>query len=233
MNIKLIASRSKTPRSVSPLNLKVNIYAIQAIVFVCAFLMFIDTVAQDRDRTKAQEFAVQQEQMRKTMVMREMDSGVYYMDLGMHDIADEKFRFVLANVKSVPSDLTFYFGKNSFLQSKFKQSIDWLNKYIQLKGTNGQFSQEAITWKTKAEGEFLKEKSQSAKRVEEVLSANYTIDCGPTGKVMCPVCKGNHVIIKKGPFSNEYKTCPYCNEHGILTCDEYNKLLRGELQPRQ
>ena len=64
----------------------------------------------------------------------------------------------------------------------------------------------------------------------EVLSASYDIDCGPSGKVTCPVCKGDHVQIKKGAFGAEYHTCPYCNEHGLLTCEQYNLLLRGELK---
>lgn len=189
-------------------------------------------VAQDRDRLKVQEYQQQQDQVKKTFTLREYDSAVLLMENGFHERADVKFRYVLANLKSVPSDLTFYFGKNSFLMNQYKQSIDWLNKYIQLKGTNGQFSAEAVDLKRQAEQEFLKEKTQSAKEVEQVLSTSYTIDCGPSGKVVCPVCRGDHVIIKKGIFSNEYRTCPYCDEHGILTCDEYNLLLRGELKSK-
>ena len=117
--------------------------------------------------------------------------------------------------KSVPSDLTFFFGKNSFHLGRYKQSIDWLNKYIQLKGTNGQYSNEAVSWMRKAEAEFVKEKSQASEQAAEVLSTNYDIDCGPAGKVTCPVCKGDHVIVKKGAFGPAYKTCAYCNEHGL------------------
>ena len=183
-------------------------------------------------QTKVDEYILQQEQLKKTALLRELDSGVYYMDLGNYLKADQKFQHVLENVKSVPSDLTFYFGKNSFYLEKYKQSIDWLNKYIQLKGTNGQYSQEAVQWLKKSEAEFVKEKSKASAKVEEILSINYDIDCGTSGKVTCPVCKGDHVIVKKGAFSPEYKTCSYCNEHGLLTCEEYNKLLRGQLQPK-
>ena len=193
----------------------------------------VSSFAQEKDRIKAQEYIQEQEQFRKAQVMRELDSAIYLMDLGENLRADEKFKYVLSNIKSVPSDLTYYFGKNSFLLGKYKQSIDWLNKYVQLKGTAGQFSNDALDWKKKAEAEYLKTKVDDSKKVAEVLSTDYTIDCGPEGKVYCPVCKGEHVIIKKGIFGNEYKTCPYCNEHGILTCEEYNLLLRGELQPRQ
>ncbi len=166
------------------------------------------------------------------MTLRELDSGVYFMDRGEHALADEKFRYVLQNIRSVPSDLTFYFGKNSHQLGLYKQSIDWLNKYIQLKGTSGQFYQEATEWLAKAQGEYLKEKSEAQKKTQQLLSSNYDIDCGPTGKVSCPVCQGSHVIVRKGPLGDSFRTCVYCNEHGILTCEEYNKLLRGELRER-
>jgi hypothetical protein len=155
------------------------------------------------------------------------------MDLGEYELADKKLRLVLENIKSVPSDLTFFFGKNSFYLKRYKQSIDWINKYIQLKGTSGQYYTEATDVLNKAQVELLNERANDAKKTEELFSKNYDIDCGPSGKVSCPVCKGDHVIIKQGPFGDEYKTCPYCNQHGILTCEEYNKLLRGELEKRQ
>lgn len=187
-------------------------------------------MAQDE---RTQEYLRQEEQRRKSALMRELDSGVYYMDIGEYKLADKKFRYVLANIKSVPSDLTFYFGKNSFYLSEFRQSIDWLNKYIQLKGTDGQYSEEATAWLRKAEEGLLGSKQTETKNAAEVLSKNYEIDCGPSGKVYCPVCKGDHVIIKKGPFGDQFQTCPYCNEHGMLSCEDYNKLLRGDLQKKQ
>ncbi len=203
---------------------------MQQRFFTLVFLFAAHFVSAQQ--TKTEEYLLQQEQIRKTALLRELDSGVFYMDEGRYVVADEKFKYVLENIKSVPSDLVFYFGKNSFQLMKYKQSIDWLNKYIQLKGTNGQFSQEAIQLLKKAEAEFVKEKIVETQKAEEILSINYEIDCGPSGKVICPVCKGEHVIIKPGAFKNEYKTCPYCNEHGILTCEEYNQLVRGELKPR-
>lgn len=181
---------------------------------------------------RVDQYLVQKEQMKKAALMRELDSGVYLMDIGKYALAEAKFQYVLDNVRSVPSDLTFYFGKNSFHLQKYKQSIDWLNKYIQLKGTNGQFSNQAVDWLKQAETEYLKEKATASVKAIEVLSSNYDIDCGPAGKVTCPVCKGDHVVIKRGAFGDEYKTCVYCDEHGWLTCEEYNNLLRGQLKPR-
>lgn len=199
------------------------------ILFTTLYLCALSGFTQD-ERTL--EYLRQEEQRKRSETLRELDSGAYYMDNGQYVMADQKFKFVLQNVKSVPSDLTFFFGKNSFFLSQYKQSIDWLNKYIQLKGTTGQYYNEAIGWLKKAETEFVNEKSNASQKTQQILSGNYYIDCGATGKVTCPVCRGNHVIIKKGPFGDSFKTCPYCNEHGILTCEEYNRLIRGELQPK-
>jgi hypothetical protein len=179
-----------------------------------------------------EEYLREQEQLKRMLLMKQLDSGVYYMESGQHALADEKFKGVLANIKAVPSDLAYYFGKNSYFLKQYQQSIDWLNKYIQLKGMNGQFSKDAVTWLRRSEQELLSERKQEVARNDQVLSSDYEIDCGPTGKVICPVCRGDHVIIKKGAFGDDYRTCPYCNEHGILSCEEYNLLVKGELKPK-
>jgi len=195
-----------------------------------ALLLFVVVSNSYGQRERIDDYKLQQEQLRKAELLRQLDSGVYYLDMGNYTLADAKFRHVLENIKSVPSDLTFFFGKNSFYMEQYKQSIDWLTKYIQLKGTNGQYSKEAASLLKNAEAEYLKEKTKEMEKAGEVLSSNYDIDCGPSGKVICPVCKGDHVQVKKGAFGAEYHTCPYCNEHGILTCEQYNLLLRGELK---
>lgn len=200
------------------------------LILSSCLLHFQDGSAQEDQRV--QEYLRQEQQRKLAETMRELDSGVFFMDHGEHLRADEKFRYALNHLQSIPSDLTFYFGKNSFYLSRYRQSVDWLNKYIQLKGTTGQYSEEAVTLLNDAEKKLVAEKAENAKKVGEVLSASYDIDCGPSGKVICPVCKGDHVITRRGPFGNQYKTCPYCDEHGMLTCKEYNSLLRGQLKPK-
>lgn len=202
------------------------------IAWVVFSFVLCASVGVAQDRSKTEEYLQQGEQYKKAMLMRVLDSGVQFMESGNYVLADEKFQYVLKNMKSVPSDLTFYFGKNSYHLEQYKQSIDWLNKYIQLKGTNGQFSEEALQLLKKSENEFLKEKSKAVTKATEVLSTDFDIDCGPDGKVVCPVCKGDHVITKKGSFGPLYQTCGYCNEHGLLTCEEYNLLIRGQLKAK-
>jgi len=198
------------------------------------FLMLLSTLSaySQTDQERAEEFRIQSEQRKRAAVLQVLDSAVRHIDEGEYELADKKLVYVLNSIKSVPSDLTFYFGKNSFYLGKYKQSIDWLNKYIQLKGTAGQFYSEAVEVLKRSEEGLIAERSKDVKNVEQVFSNTFDIDCGPAGKVMCPVCKGSTVLIKKGYMSDEYRTCPYCDKHGNLTCAEYNQLIRGELRPK-
>lgn len=202
----------------------------KAILFIVFSIISSSVIAQDKEL--AEQFRLQAEQRKRAAIMQVLDSAVQHIDNEEYAQADTKLLYVLNNVKSVPSDLTFYFGKNSFYLKKYKQSIDWLNKYLQLKGSTGQFYAEAISILRKSEEGLLNEKARLAAKAEQVMSTSYDIDCGPSGKVICPVCKGTTVIIKKGYIKDQYQTCQYCDKHGNLTCEEYNSLIRGELKPK-
>ena len=195
------------------------------------FLLFsIAALAQDTEQDRLKTREQQRELEKERRIRAELDSGIFYLNREQYDLADVKFRYTLNNMKSIPSDLAYFFGKNSYYLGKYKQSVDWLTKYIQLKGTTGQYSSEASGALKKSEEALLVERHSESAKATQVLSQNYTIDCGPAGKVVCPVCTGSTVIIKKEYLSDVYKTCPYCNKLGYLTCDEYNQLLRGQLK---
>lgn len=219
---------SKTIKQVVSINYLRSLSFISFLAVVTTCLPFLAFAQQTPE-----EYIQQQEQLKRIQLRQEIDSGAYYIEIGKYELADAKLKYVLSNIKAVPSDVVFYFGKNSFFLGLYRQSVDWLNKYIQLKGTTGQYSKEAVEWLKKAEAELLVQQTKEAAKAEEILSSNnYEIDCGPTGKVICPVCGGDHVIVKRGPLQNDYRTCPYCDDHGILTCEEYNLLVQGKLKPK-
>ena len=208
---------------------------MRTFIVLCIGLVLIvnpfSSSAQESEKEKIKLMEMQREAEKQRQVSMIIDSAIYLSEHEMYEDADEKFIYALKNSKSIPSDLTYHFGRNSFHLSKYKQSVDWLNKYIQLKGTTGQYSEAAAEWRKKAEIELLKEQKIQSKEAAEILSRDYDIDCGPTGKVICPVCNGSTVIIKRGYFGETYKTCPYCSKHGFLACEDYNKLVRGQLTP--
>lgn len=179
----------------------------------------------------------QSEEYERGQNLKYLDLGIKQYETGKYTDADESFRHVLETVKVLPAEVCYYFGVNSFYLEQYKQSINWLNKYLALKGTSGQFFDECTKYLDKAEEKYLQ---ASAVTNDEVYdpgeSVDYTvmpkIDCGPTGKVLCPVCKGQTVIIKRSAMSLDYRSCPYCDKHGNLSCDEYNLLLQGELKPK-
>ncbi len=183
------------------------------------------------ERDKIQQLEMQREAERQRGIRQKLDSAIVLVNEGSHEAADEKLRAVLRNIRSVPSELAFYVGKNSHYLNRHKQAIDWLNKYIQLKGTSGQFYAEAVALQRQSEAAVLKENETQRQQAADVFSKDYDIDCGPTGKVVCPVCNGSTVVIKKGYFGNKYSTCQFCHQKGFLVCEDYNKLLRGELKP--
>ena len=185
----------------------------------------------EAEKEKLREIEAQKQIDRQRKVTMAIDSAVRLSEEGRYEEADARFKKVLKAIRSVPTDLTYHFGRNSVFMGNFKQSVDWLNKYIQLKGTGGQYSEDAVTWLKKAEEELLKEKEVEAKLAQQVLSSDYTIDCGPSGRVVCPVCKGTTVIMKKDYLGTKYSTCGYCKTKGYLECEDYNKLLKGQLKP--
>ena len=177
------------------------------------------------------------EEYERGQKLKFLDLGIKQYENGLYNDADKSFRQVLESVKVLPAEICYYFGANSYYLGQYKQSINWLNKYIALKGTSGQFFEESTTFLEQAQEKYL---SASAVNKEDIYNPgediDYTVmprvDCGPAGKVICPVCKGQTVIIKRSAMSLNYQSCPYCDNHGNLTCDDYNLLLLGELRPK-
>lgn len=200
-----------------------NVYVLVLISALCLGSVS-RTFAQDDEYERGQKLMY-------------LDLGIQQYESGNYEEADKSFREVLESVKVLPAEICYYVGVNSFYLEKYKQSINWLNKYMALKGTSGQFFDNCTKYLEKAEENYLLASGEKEQEVfdpgEEV---DYTVmpevDCGPTGKVVCPVCKGQTVIIKKSAMSLAYKSCPYCDNHGNLSCDNYNLLLKGELKPK-
>lgn len=164
-----------------------------------------------------------------------IDTAVFYMDNADYVKADGYYMEAIEKINVLSADFCFYFGKNSFYMNKYAQSIDWLNKYLELKGSRGQFSEETLSLLDKAETAF-RESGGSAKNGADVNSKFFylnTINCEEGSVISCPVCKGRDVIITLDRFGEKnYKTCPY-STNGVLTCGEYTLLIQGRLQPKK
>ncbi len=148
-----------------------------------------------------------------------------------YDKADSILKKNIVESNSISSEITFLFGKNSYFLKKYNQSINWLNKYLELRGLSGNFSDETIKFLELSNTKLLLETEKNIDNVYvQLFSYNY-IEC-PNNRKVCPICEGSSVMIIENEISKIYKTCPFSDNSGFLTCDEYNLFLRGELKPK-
>lgn len=170
----------------------------------------------------------------ETQYKQIMDEGVRLMETGNYQDADKKFKQVLRNLEVLPSEICFYFGKNSYFLKEYKQSINWLNKYLELKGTQGQYFDECIAYLNRSEKAFEIQREKDADKVAKEFSRKNEFDCQGHDFFQCPVCKGDGVLLKPGKLDNIiYETCPYCNGSGRISCEDYKKYMRGELTTKE
>lgn len=173
-------------------------------------------------------------QLRQEDPRRFIDTAVVLMDSQKHLEADRYFMTALDRIDVLSADFCFYFGKNSLFLNKYSQSIDWLNKYLELKGSRGQFSKETLALLEKAEEGFRQNRgTTSSADVNSKFFYLNTINCNDDKPIICPVCKGDDVIITTDALGEKfYKECPY-STNGVLTCREFNLLIQGNLKAKK
>jgi len=171
------------------------------------------------------------QEIREAEFLGRMDLGEELMLKGKYEEANEEFLFVINNKKVLPGSIAYLFGRNSFHLGQYKQSINWLNKYIQIKGTKGQYYEPAVRYLQLAEDEYREIQTRKYQEIENDL-ANQEYDCDGLDNMICPVCHGSGVIIKRGYFDNVYQTCPYSAGEGYLSCKDYNLFMQGILEPK-
>ena len=165
---------------------------------------------------------------------RNIDTAVILMSEERYAEADGYFMIALENINVLSADFCFYFGKNSYFLNNYAQSIDWLNKYLELKGSRGQYSKEVISLLEKAEEGFRQDRTAtSSVDVKTRFFYLNTVNCGNAEMITCPVCKGDDVITTKNQFGERlFRKCPY-SHNGLLTCAQFNLLIQGKLKPKE
>lgn len=164
-----------------------------------------------------------------------IDTAIVYMEQAQYKKADEYFMAALNKIDLLSADFCYFFGKNSLLLGENAQSIDWLNKYLELKGSRGQYSKEVLGLLDTAEERFRNEKPDNKAGVDINAKFFYlnTIPCDEGQPITCPVCKGEGVIITRDRLGERlYKTCPF-STNGVLSCEEYNLLIQGLLKTKK
>lgn len=168
-------------------------------------------------------------------ITKQIDDGVSLMERGEFARADFYFRQALETVKRVPADLCFYFGKNSYHLHKYKQSIDWLGKYLEIKGTTGRFFDQATEYLKLAESDYLAQLEKGSSKVNQSAdnapaAKEKALNCEEHPYVVCPICNGSGVIVSSGKLGAlVYKTCPYSDESGRMRCEDFLLYQTGQL----
>src|SRR4051812_8468876 len=97
---------------------------IKRFLTLALVLGFIQAFAQSQsEKNKIRELELQRQTERTRKVSQKIDSAVRLSEEGQYETADKLFRTALKSIRSVPSDLTFHFGKNSFFLGKYRQSV--------------------------------------------------------------------------------------------------------------
>ena len=110
-------------------------------------------------------------------LLLEVEEGVNLMNAGHYMEADRKFKKALRNLDVLPAEISFYFGKNSYFLDQYKQSINWLNKYIELKGTKGRYFEECVEYLNRAEMAYKLESDKNSNQVISELTKSNEFDC--------------------------------------------------------
>ena len=84
-------------------------------------------------------------------------------------------------------------------------------------------------WASNSRDLSIDKKNDTENVIVELFSYRY-IEC-PNNIKLCPICKGSRVMITETNLGKIYRTCPFSDEKGFLSCDQYNDFLRGNLLP--
>lgn len=163
----------------------------------------------------------------ETKVSQNLQVAVNYVDMSMYIEADSMFKEILRNAEVLPDEITYQFGRNSFYLDQHRQAINWLRKYLELKGSKGRYADQANLYIKRATQKISL--SQSVE-VDSINQTRVKPPCNEGDMVVCPVCNGTRVIIRRGVMGLHYQTCPYDNGNGLISCEDYQKYLSGQLK---
>jgi len=127
----------------------------------------------------------------------------------------------------LPDEICYHYGKTLFELKKYQQSKTFLEKYIRLKGEQGEFYLNSL----QLELDIEKAIDPNANKECEMIVYDTCHLCHGTGaafqsctrceghgRIICDLCQGNKVNIESTSFGERYFTCSRCNGSGIVPC---------------
>lgn len=157
-----------------------------------------------------------------TTVLFEM--AVKHVEAGDYNAANHTFLELLSPKKLMPDNLTYFFGKSLYHTGGYrKQCMDFLNKYIQLRGDTGKYYDETVVMLKSLGQEF----HDHIDTTDQRPTAQRQLDKCEGGQefVICPICNGTNVLSSGAAFGSAFKECNYCDERGVMPCANYKKYI--------
>lgn len=156
--------------------------------------------------------------------------------------ANKTFRKALATRKILHTDLSYLFAETLYVIHQYQNSLNFVDKYIDLAGQGGDFYEKAIELKELLHSEFDKIKEceycnlsgyryvvcDNCGGIGQTTETCY--NCKGNGATICPKCMGEGVYITFNSFSGkQYHACDICDGKGYSTCSICNgdKILSG------
>lgn len=145
--------------------------------------------------------------------------------------ANKTFRKALATRKILPTDLSYLFAETLYIIHQYQNSLNFVDKYIDLAGQGGNYYDKAIELKQLLNNEFdkIKEcnycnlsgyryiKCNNCLGIGETTETCY--NCKGSGATICPKCMGEGVYITFNSFSGkQYHACDICDGKGYSSC---------------
>jgi DnaJ-class molecular chaperone len=174
---------------------------------------------------------------------RLMSQATSAMEAGEYEKANEFFRQIIQSNAAIPSEMPYLFAETLYQLKQYNNSLNFLNKYLDLNGFQGEHYQEAKALEKKLEEPMRQIENCSycdkkgylllscttcsgEKQVEQLCTL-----CKAQGIVGCSRCAGKGIVTKKNVFNIvEYYDCERCSGSGRLTCPrcEGARLEMGE-----
>ncbi len=149
----------------------------------------------------------------------------------LYDAANLKYLEAINSSGVLPDDFCFFFGENLYFSNHNKKSIAFLEKYIDLRGEQGEHYKRAIHYLN-----LLQPKQTEIVTNPETGDTTKLIykqpekpdPCEGGEKFICPICDGKGVIIRKGGLGGDsYQSCEFSDPDGYMDCEHYKLYLKG------
>ena len=157
-----------------------------------------------------------------------LESGILYMENSQFEKAIDTFTEIMKPGIVLPNEVCYFMGNCLFQSGRKNYSVRFLDKYLDLTDTTGVYFTETIALLLKMgfENPYASPKENEE---EKPFISVQDDPCQGKDDILCPICSGTGVIIKKSKYGTVYKTCLYSDEHGLMDCKRYRAYLEGEL----